>query len=292
MLQYKVLGTLQHFLSDSSVLVSIVSIIKNLCIITEAKTLVRESGLLTVLLDLLVTCCGGTPHQYIEQHNEPGFDLLLSDSQKNTPPPPPPSIIPEIDPSISFELTEQVLGALVTLSFSEANRQIITQNSSALQIISEIVSKYSEQYDEKRQTQLLKNTIALIDNLLFYATCREYFHACKILRPLFKLLLVAASSQELTSQILSLVQKLTVDERNNDIVKDEGMMPLVSSMSHPNEYVVTQALLVIINLTRFDSSRKMVSTYMDMSVLDELSKHMTNVTIQQLSKLIKHTLGL
>jgi len=103
---------------------------------------------------------------------------------------------------------------------------------------------------------------------------------------------VAASSQELTSQILSLVQKLTVDERNNDIVKDEGMMPLVSSMSHPNEYVVTQALLVIINLTRFDSSRKMVSTYMDMSVLDELSKHMTNVTIQQLSKLIKHTLGL
>jgi len=207
------------------------------------------------------------------------------------PPPPPRSQIPEIDSSISFELTEQVLGALVTLSYSESNRQIITQKSSALQIISEIVLKYSEEYDEKHQIQLLKNTIALIDNLIFDATCREYFHSCKILRPLFKLLLVAASSQELTSQILSLLQKLTVDERNIDIVKDDGMMPLVSSMSHPNEYVVTQSLSVIINLTRFDSSRKMVSTYMDMSVLDELS-NVTNVTIQQLSKLIKHTLGL
>jgi len=284
MLEHNVLSTLQTFITDSSVLIQITAIIRNLALVTTAKAQIRESGLLTLLIDLLVS--SHTPEQTISKTNEPVFDLLQIEPQK----PVPPSLV-NFDETKTVELKEQLIGALVTLSYSELNREAIHQNSTALAIVVDILVKHSLAMNEtNEESELLFNTLALIDNLLFDSNCREYFHDCQILRPLF-LVLSSSSSQRLTSQILTLIQKLTHDERNNDIVRDNGMMPLVSSMSNPNEYIVTQALLIISNLIRFDASREMVRTYIDKTVLEELLV-LPNVTIQQLAHSIKHILGL
>jgi len=284
MLQHNVLSTLQTFITDSSVLIQIIAIVRNLAIVTTAKAQIRESGLLTLLIDLLVS--SHAPEQSISKTNEPVFDLLQVEPQK----PVPPSLV-NFDEEKTVELEQQLIGALVTLSYSELNREAIHQNSTALSIVVDILVNHTTTMNETNtESELLFNTLALIDNLLFDSNCREYFHSCQILRPLFSVL-SSSASQRLTSQILTLIQKLTHDERNNDIVRDNGMMPLVSSMSNPNEYIVTQALLIISNLIRFDASREMVRTYVDKAVLEELLV-LPNVTIQQLAHSIKHILGL
>ena len=138
--------------------------------------------------------------------------------------------------------------------------------------------------------------------------CRQFFQDQLIIRRLFALL-ASSRSQKLTSQILSLVQNLTRDdERNMDIIRDEGMMPLVSLLSNDDDYVVTQALLIIKNLVHFgtessvfyhikhtyrflDASREMVKTYIDQKVLTDLLSS-PSATIKQLATSAKHILGL
>lgn len=113
---------------------------------------------------------------------------------------------------------------------------------------------------------------------------------------------------------------LTRDDRNSEIVRDHGILPLVSLISNGNDYIILQTLLVLLNLTHYgthpillhptfilarlcltpnpphlthflaDESRQMVSMYLDKEVLQSLFSS-NNITLRQLSHALNHSLG-
>lgn len=94
-------------------------------------------------------------------------------------------------------------------------------------------------------------------------------------------------------------------EEEGEVLREHGMMPLVSLMSNPNDYIVTQSLNILCNLVRYgtflgvaiprltpapDSSREVVQTYLDKTALLEVVTS-PNPIVSQLARELKLILG-
>jgi len=285
--QFNIADILVQLLADKTIIVDVVEILGNLAIQTTAKTKFRSDGILRKLLDLLTSCrppAGAIPAPNVV------VDLLLA-SEPEKPVAPAPI---DLEAPLKQQLEEKLLGAIGILSLSEANRQEIQAHPFAISVISTILSSTTSTNanSSAQDNELLVSCVTLVDNLFYDAQCRRYFQEHLIMRRLFSLL-STSPSQKLTSQLLSLLQHLTRDdiEKNIEVIRNDGMMPLVSLLSNDNEYVVTQAMLIINNLLRFDSSREMVKTYVEPKTLTDLTSS-ANATIKYLATTAKQILGL
>eukprot|EP01127_Copromyxa_protea_P019356 TRINITY_DN624_c0_g1_i1.p1 TRINITY_DN624_c0_g1~~TRINITY_DN624_c0_g1_i1.p1 ORF type:complete len:1644 (+),score=307.65 TRINITY_DN624_c0_g1_i1:466-4932(+) len=253
-----------------------INLIGALSLASEGKSQIRSEGLLSVLLTLLRSHTSASSATYV---NLLGSDLVVSSPTSE-----------EEESDVDVEMRYSIVKALGALSLSEENRKLIFECQEAPQLILGFIINTSPGQTE-RKDNFLVDCLALTKNLVYNVDCKNFFCNNNLLQRLFSLL-SESSCDKLTFNILSLIHDLTRDGREGEgeVVREYGMMPLVALMSSPNDYIITQSLQILCNLVRFDTSREVVQTYMDKSVLLELVTS-PNLIVTQLAKELKFILG-
>lgn len=98
---------------------------------------------------------------------------------------------------------------------------------------------------------------------------------------------------ELITSILSAVRLLTLENRQSGAVASRAIMPIAALLSNSNEYVLTQALFILLNLARFGSTYALVRMYVDPHTLTELiTGRPSSSSVALLAAQLKFFLGL
>eukprot|EP01130_Rhizamoeba_saxonica_P017389 TRINITY_DN8412_c0_g1_i1.p1 TRINITY_DN8412_c0_g1~~TRINITY_DN8412_c0_g1_i1.p1 ORF type:complete len:1536 (-),score=318.52 TRINITY_DN8412_c0_g1_i1:43-4185(-) len=264
------LTSLSQLVRNPNSQIQSMEIIGNLALDTDAKQLMREEGIIIGILELLNSLFA--PPTKKEPIN------LLSQNI--------PLVAPEnLSGKEKYHLIKNILYTLKHLALSEDNREFIREND-AIPIILGFIVNYNQSI-----IGLLPECIQLCDNLCYDREIRTLFHQPDIMIKLFELLSEEAENDDLTSKILSLINNLTRDEVNGEILRDYGMMPLVSLLSTHNDHIVIQALFIIVNLIRYDDLRNITRSYVDINILNELANHQNNISIKTLASNIQLILG-
>jgi hypothetical protein len=112
---------------------------------------------------------------------------------------------------------------------------------------------------------------------------------------LFDLLASGADlGPELITSILGAIRLLTLDDRHADTIVTRGILPIAALLSNSNEYVLTQALFVFLNLARFGTTYPVVRTFVDSATLSELvgASRSRSSAVSLLATQLKFFLGL
>eukprot|EP01125_Pyxidicula_operculata_P015311 TRINITY_DN5182_c0_g1_i1.p1 TRINITY_DN5182_c0_g1~~TRINITY_DN5182_c0_g1_i1.p1 ORF type:complete len:1709 (+),score=405.04 TRINITY_DN5182_c0_g1_i1:623-5749(+) len=302
-LQYNLLPVLVSFISNKSTIFQIIQILANLAVTTEAKTSLRTDGSLTLFLNLLSSC-----HNMDKTSSSVSSSGVMNLLDTNPLEQSLLNIAREFDPQTLMKLEESLISALVPLSMSELNREVIvktiinngeTTSSSVLDVIVDVLTSTTQQsnsVNSETHLSLLLNVVAFIDNLLYNESSRQYLNKKEVLKPLLSLLTLTSPTSslsiDLTNSALSLVQNLTRDEINIVLLNETGVASLLSLLERDNESIVSQTLLVISNLVHFDASREIIRGSIDKNVLKKLSNSPYNPTTNFLSCSILRNLGI
>jgi len=244
---------LYELLRNDEYILLTTEIISNLSVNSEAKVILVEQGTLKALLEILHSV-------YIPQSNE--IDLL---SQQTLPFQAPTNITVED----KVKLVNNILQTISRLSLYESNRQYL-EEVNYLTIFFGIL--------EGSYTNLISLSLKIITNLSYDGHIRNSFDSKQICK-LFELL---SEQPSLTLPILSLLLVITQDKIEGEILRDFGLMPLLSLLSNPNDLILSQTLHILLNLIHFDICRNIVQSYMDYEVLNELGRN-PNIIISSLS---------
>uniref|UniRef100_A0A6B2KWH6 WW domain-containing protein n=1 Tax=Arcella intermedia TaxID=1963864 RepID=A0A6B2KWH6_9EUKA len=274
--QHDVLKILQQFLSERSLAINAVQIIGNLAVSTEAKSRIKEAGLLTILLDLFVSI----QEPYTSPKSSNMENLLQVDSRQ------PLNFSEEERVSLQISL----LATLVHLSYSEYSRRVISQTT-VPRLMVESLMKQCQQPDSTARNEFIFNALSFLQNMILDDECLSYFLTCQISVPLY-VIFSTSTSHKINVLLLNLLQYLSHYEKNNEVTILENYgLPLFASLSNSDPFIVISVLTIIANLIRLDACREVVKSFLDKTVLAGLVEH-SNVTIQLKASMIKDALGL
>jgi hypothetical protein len=190
-------------------------------------------------------------------------------------------------------LRDNVLLALFHLSLSEQNRDALSKLNAIPQVLSPLLALSTDAVPNALTLplqQTLVHVLRLLRSLLYHHEIRGVvFNTQGLLPKLFELL-SATTNTELQAEVLAVLQTLTEDMHYCGDLLNEGMMPIVSLLSNANDAIVLPTLYILHNLLHFDQFREVMLTYIDIPVLESLTKS-SNSLVARLSTHLKVILG-